>query len=76
MMKIADLEKIYHHRLDSHVHALRNHRDVRLKCAFAASTAGEAKISNLLIEDRLGSEPGYVDWLCSLHRLIQEKIEY
>lgn len=73
---VVDLEKISDPRLDSHVHALRKHRDVRLKCAFAASSAGEAKISNLLIEDRLGSEPGYVDWLCLLHRMILEKIEY
>lgn len=63
-------------RLKKLVHALRRNRTITLKCALATSSAGEAKISNLLIEDRMGGEPGYIDWLCLLHRLIQEKIDY
>ena len=34
----------------------------------------EPKISHLLIEDSGGDEPCYIDWLCLIHRLIQEKI--
>lgn len=58
------------------VHALDCGRGKRLKCVLSSSSSGEAKISNLLIEDRHGTEAGYVDWLCHIHRLIQEKIEY
>ena len=63
-------------RLAAVLHTLIRNRVVTIKCALASSAACEAKISNLLIEDRLGSEPGYIDWLCLLHRLIQEKIDY
>ena len=48
---------------------------IQLKCVLGSSTIGETKISNLLIEDRIGSESGYVDWLCLIHRLIQDKID-
>jgi protein transport protein SEC24 len=47
----------------------------RLKCILASSTVGETKISSLMIEDRIGNEAGYVDWLCQLHKLIQDKID-
>ena len=51
-------------------------KNVRWKCILGSSSVGETKISNLLMEDRIGNESGYVDWLCVIHRLIQEKIEY
>jgi hypothetical protein len=50
--------------------------NVRCKCILGSSSIGETKISNLLMEDRVGNESGYIDWLCVIHRLIQEKIEY
>jgi protein transport protein SEC24 len=55
---------------------IRGRKSVRFTCILASSTIGEIKFSNLLIEDRLGNESGYIDWLCLLHRLIQDKIDY
>ena len=51
-------------------------KSVRLKCILASSTLGETKLSNVLAEDRIGNDSSYIDWLCSVHRLIQEKIDY
>jgi protein transport protein SEC24 len=55
---------------------IRGRKNVRLKCILASSTVGETKFSNVLMEDRIGNESSYIDWLCSVHRLIQEKIDY
>jgi protein transport protein SEC24 len=52
----------------------RSRKSVRLKCLLAYSA--ESKIGNLMVEDRIGAESGYVDWLCLIHRHIQEKIDY
>ena len=57
------------------VYTLGRWRRKRLKCVLSRS-GGETKISNLLIEDRIGTESGYIDWLCTIHRLIQEKIDF
>lgn len=54
----------------------RSRKNVRLKCLLGSSSIAETTISNLMIEDRIGAESGYVDWLCLIHRLIQEKIDY
>jgi protein transport protein SEC24 len=48
---------------------------VQYKCILGSSTVGETKLSNMLYEDRIGNESGYIDWLCNIHRIIQEKID-
>jgi len=48
-----------------------------IKCIFGGSISGESKVSSrMLIEDRIGNECSYMDWLCVIHKLIQEQVEY
>jgi hypothetical protein len=55
----------------------RRSSELHIKCIFGGSIVGESKVSStMLIEDRIGNESSYMDWLCLIHRLIQEQVEY
>ena len=59
-------------------HARINQSDhVPVCCIFGGSIVGESKVSSsLLIEDQIDGELCYMDWLCLIHKHIQEHVEY
>ena len=56
---------------------LTQSENVTVQCLLGGSVAGESKVSSsLLIEDPIDGECCYMDWLCLIHKHIQEHVEY
>ena len=50
---------------------------VTIRCIIGGSAVGESKVSStLLVEDQIDGELCYMDWLCLIHKHIQEHVEY